>query len=286
VTVFFAEIDQSVRILFRNKRSDLAIKYFPYLDLQIRTLFSKKQLKVNDFEQLYCLYANDPDFLYQFTLVDGLSSEKKLVLQQSLAIIDPLFFVQNIDFKNLDFRTAWPLANNFIEAIQKYGFSNQPEAIDYWNQRDIAAQFFNFADEAYRQHEVKLAADYYQKAFLVNEFVMGDMQAVFLTEKNLERVITFLQAFKDFQPKNMKSRFDQYIDIYKNVLIYLFQHDRLDEFFVLADAILAQEENFSWFLFRDLVKISQTAEDKVKLIKVHEHYNELSTWKDFWPLKN
>jgi hypothetical protein len=211
---------------------------------------------------------------------------RKVQLQIEFAKIDPLLFSTNIDFKAFSYKEAQPLVNEFIELIQKYQFLNNVNFLDYLRQRNIAKEFFYFGEQAYKDKNPTIAAWYYQKALVLNPFIMGDIKASFLDEKNFEQAAAFLKYFKDFNPDSMNGNFYPYMDFYDKTLVYLFQNDRLDEFYVLAEAIFRQQPNFSWFVFRDIVATSKTPEEKERLLKVHEHFKDLSTWADFWPLKD
>lgn len=284
-TVFFALADQSVRILTKQNRFDSITKYFPYLDLQIRSLLNEKKLNEANFTNLYDFYRHDPEFLHQFSLLDTMDKTKKVSLQIEWASLDPLSFVKDVNFQELDFQTAAPLADTFVNVAQKNQFLNNLKVLDYWEQRNIAAQFFNFANQAYQQGDMRLAVNFYQQALLLNEFVMSDREAVFLNDTNLAQISIFLQLFKDFNPEKMGPQFYQYMNLYETTLIYLFQNNQMEDFFILAEAMFKQQYNFSWFLFRDLLAISQSPADKQRLEQVHEHFKEMTTWSDFWPIK-
>lgn len=283
--VFFAVYNLSAKIIYKINKPELIIKYLPYSDYQVRSLLSDKKLSSDDFLTLYPLYSHDAEFLFRFISLEQLDLKKKVVLQIEYADLNPSSFINNVEFDDYDFQTANPLADKFIEVLIKHNFLNNRIFLDYWDQRNIAQQFFNFANQAYEANNPELAASYYKKAIFLNEFVMGDRRSSFLDSTDLVQAAIFLKYFKDFNPESMNQYFYEYMGFYGQTLMYLFQNDQLDNFFVLAQEIFAKQYNFSWFLWRDLIASSKTAEENQRLSKVYEHFQDMTTWYDFLPLK-
>lgn len=286
ITVLFASYDFGAKFLYRSNKFDQIVKYFPYSDRQIRMLLSEKKLSSDNFDDLYALYHNDTEYLYKFISSGTRDSERKTTLQIEWAKIDPPAFVNSVSFEDLNFKTALPLANKYVETVYEYNFLNNLNFLDYWDQKNMAQQFFNFANKAYLANDTESAAKYYKNVIALNEFIIEDREVAFLNETNFAQAAIFLNHFKDSNPEKMGNYFDDYMNLYKNTLLYLFKNNLLEDFFVLADAMFKQQYNFSWFLFRDLVEESVTTEDRQRLLIVHDHYREMTTWNDFlWLLE-
>lgn len=286
IAVFFASYDFAARLLYKTNKTDLLVKYFPYSDRQVRLLLSEKKFSSNNFDDLYSLYHNDTEYLYRFISSDIKDLKRKTVLQIEWAKIDPPAFINSVYFEDLDFETALPLANQYVETVYKYNFLNNTNFLDYWDQKNMAQQFFNFANQAYLANNMEFAASYYKNVIALNEFIIDDRDLAFLNETNYAQTVVFLKHFKDSNPEKMSIYFDDYMNLYKNTLIYLFQNNFLDDFFTLADAMFKQQYNFSWFLFRDLIEISVTKEEQQRLLIIHDRYKDMTTWNDFlWLIK-
>ena len=274
-------------IFFKNNYQNLVVSYFPFFNTPVEDGRSKKSLNNDDFNKLHWWYKNDPNFIYDFATASNTPLEKRVDLQIELSHLDPTLFVKNVYFGNLNYLQANLLSNRFMETLQKYDFINNDHFLDYWRQINLAKQFFAFADQAYLAKNNEMAADYYQKAILLNPYVMGDIKAIFLSPTNdssdLMQSTSLLKSFKDFNPEAMDGHFYDYMGFYNQVLISLFRENRLEEFYFLAEAMFKQQYNFSWFLFRDLVKISKTKEEKQRLNQVHDHFQDMTTWYDFLP---
>ena len=276
----------TAQIFYKKNRPDLIIKYFPYINQQVRLLLNERKLNFEDFSALYPFYKHDAEFIYRFALSEHLTSEKKIALQLELADIDPLAFISTINFDKLDYQTAFPLADKFIEIVTRYQILNNPAFLDYWDQKNFAQQFFNFANQAYLANELKLAANYYRKVLVLSEFMIENERPSFLAETDYLKSVTFLKYFKDSNPEKMGGHFSEYMIFYEEVLLDLFQNNFLDDFFLLADAMFEYQYNFSWFLWRDLVNTSVTKEAKKKLLIVYDRYKDMKTWNDFaWLIK-
>lgn len=286
ITVFFAASNHLAQIFYKKNQTNLIINYLPYSNQQVRLLFNQNKLQVADFLNLYPFYRNDPEFLYRFAMLKDLTPEKKAALQIEYAKKDPVAFITNINFDRLNFQEALPVADKYVEIVQEYNFINNTVFLDYWDQRNMAAQFFTFANQAYLAENPMLAANYYQKALLLNEFVMGDRRAEFLDSYNFSKAQVFLEQFKDFNPEKMGKYFYEYMSFYERVLIYLFKNNQQESFFLLSEAMFKQQYNFSWFLWRDLIAVSNTPEEKERFEQVHDHFKDMTTWSDFWPPKN
>lgn len=281
IAVFFASYDFTARFFYKINKIDQIVKYFPYADRQIRLLLSEKKLSSDNFSDLYSLYHNDVEYLYRFISSGTKDLERKTALQIEWAKVDPPAFVNSVDFKDLDFKMALPLANQYVETVYKYNFLNNPNFLDYWDQKNMAQQFFNFANQAYLANDMESASKYYKNVIALNEFIIEDREIAFLDESDYARAVVFLNYFKDSNPAGMGNHFDKYMIFYKDVLLYLFQNNLLDDFFLLADEMFKHQRAFSWFLFRDLVKTFVTGEEKQRLLIVYDRYKDMETWKDF-----
>lgn len=271
-------------ILLKNNKYDLVFKFFPYFDGNIRNLIGVDKITSQNYEKLYFLYKNDPDFLYKFSKAKDLEKEKKVELQVELAEIDPAFFIKIFDFEKIDYKTAKPLAEKLMEVSTNHQFLNNHYFFDYWEQRNAAVDLFMFANQAYDNGDVELSAYFYKQAVILNPFIMGDLKASFLEKNDDSKAAAFLNYFKDFNPEKMGKYFYEYMSFYERVLIYLFKNNQQESFFILSEAMFKQQHNFSWFLFQDLIVISKTKEEKQRLKQVHNHFQDMTTWSDFLPL--
>lgn len=275
----------SAVILLKNEQIDLFVKYFPFFEHHAKDLFASKKLSNENYEWFFPLYKNDLNFIYSFATTQDLDMEKRVKLQVKLAGIDPVFFIQKVSFDNANYSQAKPLAEQFILTGQRYRLFNNMIFLDYWKQRNVAVQLFTFGNQAYKDRNLEVAISYYQMAIILNPLIMSDAKAYFLDDLDPEQSTTFLKSFKDFNPESMGEYFYQYMNFYERTLIYLFKNDRLDDFFMLSEAMFKQQPNFSWFLFRDIINSSKTVEDRQRLKEVHDHFQDMKTWHDFLPLE-
>jgi hypothetical protein len=103
----------------------------------------------------------------------------------------------------------------------------------------------------------------------------------FLSEKRLDKLVLFLHTFREVKPSQIGQRFFEYMELYRRVLLYLFTKNQMSDFFVLAESMFTYEYNSSWFLWRDLLAVVKTKEEQQRLLLVHQHFKDMSTWKDF-----
>ena len=267
----------------KQNQFDRVAKHLPFLDRQVRSLVQKKRFSIIDLERLYNLYRFDPDFLYNFSQTPDLPKDRQVTLLIELSEIDPLFVLRNLQINSFSPKQVKPLTDKiFTIAINKQLFNNN-YFLDYWEQRNLATNLFNLANQAYESKDLQVATDFYHQAYLLNPFIFGDLKPVFLTETDLSRSAEFLLAFQKFNPDSMQD-FYSYMSLYHRTLLYLFKNNYLNDFFMLADAMFKQQYNFSWFLFRDLVELSVTKEEKQRLLTVYEKYQDMSTWDSFLPI--
>lgn len=270
---------------FREQgKIDLLVKHFPFMDRSIRRAMADKKLSAEHFTQLDFLYRLDPYFISELTTLDDASAEQRAAAWLALAELDPLFFVSQFDTSKLTFAQAKPIADKFVQTAQKYDFLDDTNFLDYWHQRNVAVSFFNFANQAYQAGEVSIAVSYYQQARLLNPYVFGDRRPVFLSETDLNKAALFLAAFQTSNPESDLD-FNAYVGLYQRTLLHLFEQDRLIEFYALTEKILEPLPNHAWFLINDLVKISQTSDEKLRLEEVYQHLPQLEAWNDFLPLE-
>lgn len=284
ITTFFALYNLAAEIVYKINKPELITRYLSYSDNKVRLLASEKKLTITDSELLYPIYKNDPEFLFRFIPLEQSDVQKQIELQMRYADLYPSAFINSIDFDEFSYEAALPLANKFTEVLTKHNFLNNGNFLDYWDQRDIAQQFFNFANQAYEANNPELAANYYKKAILLNELVMmGDTRSSFLDGDDLSEAAIFLKYFSDFNPESMNQYFYDYMSVYRRALIFLFQNDNLDDFYMLSEAMFKQQPNFSWFMWRDLIAESKTKEERQRLLLVYDHFKDMSTWYDFMP---
>ncbi len=279
--VFFALSHFLANTWYKKNNHEAVLKFFPYLNFQITNLINQGELSTSNYQSLYHFYQHDPNFLHKFSSSKDLQNSKRVELQIELSRIDPAFFIKNLDFEQFTYREAQPLIDQIITIVDQYQFLNNTYFFDYWQQRNLAVQIFRFANEAYSAKDPVAAATLYRQAMLFNPFVANDLRFTFFSDVDMAQAVTFLNAFKDFNAEAMGQNFYQYMDFYEQTLIYLFNNQRLDEFYVLAEAIFSQQANFSWFLWRDLLAISKTDQQKADLKKIHQRFQNMSTWGDF-----
>ena len=283
ISTFFAFSHFYANILYKKNNYDSLVKIFPYLNFQITNAINQDKLSLTNYQNLYVLYQYNPNFLYKFSLNKNISNNKKAELQIELSKIDPVLFIKNLDFERFSYREAQPLIDQTIAITKQYNFLNNVYFLDYWQQRNLAVQFFQFANEAYFDQNPQVATTLYKQAMLFNPFIMNDLRLAFIDDFDFNQVAIFFTLFQDFNPEDMGQYFYDYMNLYEQTLIYLFQNDRLDEFFVLSESMFKQQYNFSWFLWRDLITISKAPADKQRLVKVYEHFPDMTTWYDFLP---
>jgi hypothetical protein len=271
--------------LFRSQNKiDLLVKYFPFMDRSIRRALADKKLSAEHFTKLNYLYRFDPNLTSGLVMLDDASADQKITAWLALAELDPLFFVNQIDFSKFDPAQAKPLVDKFIATAQKYDFIDDVNLLDYWHQRNLAASLVNLGNQAYQDGEIDLAASFYKDALLLNEFALGIVTPIFLKETDLDSSAQFLLQFTAFDPESLDEKFYDYLGLYQNTLLHLYKQDRLEDFFILAEAMFAKQYHFSWFLWRDLIAESKTPADRQRLEKVYQHFENMTTWYDFLPL--
>lgn len=271
ITCFFAIAYFSAGFLRKTNKSDLVVTFLPYFNRQIRYLIDEDKLSEDKFEILHKLYKNDSSFIYSFSLLNDLSSERRSQLQIELSKLDPVHFIKNISFLNLDLKTAEPLIDEFFNTTNKYHFLDNYNFISHENRLDLFRQLILLAGKAYKDDQVALSAKFYQQAMLLNPFFTDNTNIVFLDETDFSKATVFLMNFKDFDPEKMHSHTNEYMLFYERTLIYLFQNNRLDDFFILTDSMLEKKPDFSTHLFNDLNNVSKTPAEKQRLIQVEEY---------------
>jgi hypothetical protein len=139
------------------------------MNQKVRLLWNERKLTTRNFENLWPIYQKDAEFLYRYSSVEQLDAKQRIALQLQLADVDPFLFISSVDFASFDFQTAAPLAEKYIEVVQKYHFLNNTDFLDYFAQKETAQQFFDFANQAYLAEDWLLATNYYVKTnFLMN----------------------------------------------------------------------------------------------------------------------
>jgi O-antigen ligase len=280
-SLLFITFDLAISVLYKINRQDLVIKYLPFMNQKVRLLWNERKLTTRNFENLWPIYQKDAEFLYRYSSVEQLDAKQRIALQLQLADVDPFLFISSVDFASFDFQTAAPLAEKYIEVVQKYHFLNNTDFLDYFAQKETAQQFFDFANQAYLAEDWLLATNYYVKTIFLNEFLIETGQVAFLSEKRLDKLVLFLHTFREVKPSQIGQRFFEYMELYRRVLLYLFTKNQMSDFFVLAESMFTYEYNSSWFLWRDLLAVVKTKEEQQRLLLVHQHFKDMSTWKDF-----
>lgn len=283
VTIFFAAAYLCDTALIKSKQIDRAIKLFPFFDQPVRSLSIDDHLSEENYAKLYPLYRFDPGFVHNFSQAKGISNEKRIALLVELGKLDPVLLVESTDFEKLDFREAKPLIDEFIRVVTTHRMVNNLHFLDYWKQGNLALDVLRFADQAYDAGELVIAADLYHQALVLNEHLYSNRKPVFLGEQNLDQAAHFLIVFQNFDPQSL-GNFYEYMDLYQQTLLHLFKSNRLSEFYELTNAILEFLPDHAWFLIRDLVEISQTAEEKARLQEVYQKLQHLEAWQGFLPL--
>lgn len=286
LSVFLALSYFFASVLFNSGKNSQLVKFFPFFDQHIRNSYQDKRLDSADFAKVYYLYRFDPDFIYNYSRVDGLDQAKKAELLIELGKLDPIYLLKKVKFEEMSYQSAKPLVAEFTKLLVGHQILNNLEHLDYWQQRNMAIDFFHFGNQAYRDNNPQVAVFFYQQAKLLNPFIMGEMQAAFLSteEVDRERLLEFLKVYADAPAQDMGRYFYDYMEAYQKTLLYLFNSNRMSEFFSLTEKILEKEPNFSWFLWRKLIEASQTKEEKQRLEQVYKHFKNLETWSDFLPL--
>lgn len=280
LTYFFASI------LFNTGKTSQLVEFFPYFDQHVRNSYQDKILSEADFAKVYRFYRFDPDFIYNYSQVDGLDQAKKAELLIELGKLDPIYLLKKVKFEEMSYQYAKPLVAEFTKLLVQHKILNNLKHFDYWQQRNMAIDLFHFGNQAYREGNPQVAVFYYQQAKLLNPFIMGELQAAFLETKEYdqEQLLEFLKIYADASAQDMGRYFYEYMEAYQQTLLYLFRNDRMTEFFFLAEKIFDREKNFSWFVWQELIKIAQTQGEKQRLQQVYTHFSDLETWADFLPL--
>ena len=259
----------------QQEKKDLLVKYFPYFDRQVRFLIGDG-LSADNFEKLYSFYKNDSNFIYHFSLTNGISEDKKIKLQQELADIDPILFIKNIDFSNLSKRAIEPNVDNFFRIADKYNLLNGYNFITYEVKIKLFRQIISLANSSYQDGELELASKLYKQSLLLNPFMPDSTNLIFLKENNYDKLVLFLKLFRDFDPEKMHKHAGSYVFLYEKTLIYLFKNNRLDDFFELSDSISKYRSDFSSILIFDLKRFSRTTEELNRIEKVGKHFNVIN----------
>ena len=270
-------------VLIRQNQQAVVIRHLPYADQSIRTLLRERRLLLEDFKTLYPYYSSDAEFIYKFLFVENLDLNHQKMITLQYANLDPVGFLSYLNLEKYQASEALPLVEKLVALVKENNFLNQTRFFDYWQQKKLAEQIFNLANQAYVSNELHLAVNYYQVALWLNPYIMSDLQASFLLEPDLAKSTQFLKTWPDLVPAEMGIYFYDYMALYQRVLLKLFEQNRLDEFIDLAEAIFVHEKNFSWFLWQDLFDLSNSKLQKAKLLVIYEHFQHLSTWYDFLP---
>lgn len=281
INLFFSFSDVAIRILNKENKHNLIVKYFPYMNTQIRNLWIMDKFKEENFTTLYFLYKKDPDFLYKFSTLKNLDKNKKVDLQIELATIDPLMFLKNISFTNLDSKVGIKLAREFMSVSEKRDYLNNLNNIDYWDQRNMAVKFVDFADQAYLANDLSTSVYFYKNAIFLNKYILNDKRAIFLKDDDFARASIFLSEFKNFNPKDMHQYWYPYVDFYEKTLFYLFQKNQIEEFVLLTEAILKQNYELSWPFLKSIFSQIKSIEEKKRILLIYDYFPNMSTWYGF-----
>lgn len=277
-TIIFLVFSIFSAVLIKFNQDDLAIKYLPFIRIKTSSTAQLINLNQSSIDRLIKMQSANPDFLYILYLNSNMLQQDKTKILLLISEKDPLLFMRIVNLDEVSPGDAELLTARIVEIEEKYRLLNNFYFVDYWQQHKLAKQIYDLAQDNFQKENYRQAAKYYQIALLLDQYVLSDSDALFLLEKDRQKLAQFFLEFKAFDPQNIHPDFDQYMYQYLEALLYLFENKQMEEFYVLAESIFAHEYNFSWFLFKKLMETSQNEVDKTKLQQVHQHFAEYSTW--------
>lgn len=299
ITFFMVLAFFSADYLRKQSKIDVLVKYFPFIDRQIRQAMNEKKLTTQNFADLEKLYKADPDFVQKYLQLEDVGQSKKVELWLLLSDLDPLFFVNKIELGEFSYKEVAVLANKITSLSQKHNLINNTALLDYLQQRNLAVDFFSSANQAYSAGDFQIAFSLYEQALLFNEFIFSDFEPIFLgqllsLDKNsyqeskflIDNFVVFSQNFHSIKGTYL----EEYVYNYKlSELLFNFANRAyISGDLEYAARLFHQILNFDEHIYssRDPVFLSETNLDQAAIfLAVFQNFNPESKI-NFYPYMN
>jgi len=252
-------------------------KIVPFFDVAVKNQLNDSSVTIADYESLYRFYRYDTKFIYRFLRMKGLSEDRRQELYLDLAAIDPVGFINFVDFEEFSeccLNEAEILIGEWMKiATQQEMLDDHYFFISYNKKIVLAEQVFNFAQRAYKLKIWPQASYFYQVSYDLNPYIFSDFRPLFLDEREVDNLVSFFQEFKNFSFKEFPDRY-AYLFQYRRATNKLFQENRLIDFEEMIISILDQEPEFVEYFINHLYETTDD-EEKIKFLsEIEERYRD------------
>ncbi len=259
-------------VYWQSKKPELWLKFTPFLNFAAKAPMNDSAINSVNYENLYSWYRYDGEFITRFLNLQDLDKSRKKDLYLDLAKIDPVAFVNQVNFKDMSLQDSEILLKKLFEIKRDYKMFNDYYFISYKQQIDLARQIYNLAQNAYLQGDWSRASYFYQSAYFFDSYIFFKERAVFLDENNLDQLSHFFLNFKDFSAKE-SGDYHHYLFLYRQVTTNLFEENQLLKFEQLVKAMLDKEAGVKGYLTGHLEVGLDDKQKKIILQKLDERYS-------------
>ena len=244
----------------------------PVFDILVKDQLDDASITIADYERLYRIYRYDAKFIVRFLRVENLSKVRKLQLYLDLASIDPILFINLVDFEKFSdccLDDAEILLREWMRIADKQNIlENQYFFVSYDKKIILAKQVFSLAQQAYQQEQWSRASYFYQVSHQLNPYIFSDFRPLFFDESEVDNLISFFKEFKNFSAREFPD-FYTYLFQYRRATDKLFQDNRLEDFEQMLTSILDQEPEFAEYFIGPLYETTNDLE-KIEFLSAIE----------------
>lgn len=256
-------------VLSKRGQANLVIKYFPYINSQIAYLSAESKIGEDEFEKLWPLYKNDPNFVLNYLKSNKLNKQKKIQLLMNLADLDHKAFLYYYStYKPVnDLKYNTKLAKKKIEIINKQDLLSNHKIITYTldeRKRD-SFELMLLANELYKKKSYKNAIYFYDNAYKFYPKIYRNKKILFEYDTNVPALTEMLSNLdlkaSDFGIYGYDYDMQFVIATYVN-----WKNNNLEAVIKLTEN-LPDDYAYYYLIFKNIYDLNETSKGEDKNIK-------------------
>lgn len=287
---FFSSVFIGTKLLLINNRQELIIKNFPYFNHQITYLINQPNfLTIKDYEKLWFLYKNDPNYILKYLDMKNITYEKKIELIMQLANLDHVSFLSYYSryFSHIDnTEHAVELAKIKISIIKKRNFLSDHEILTYTlKKRELdATEFVSLAEKLYKEKKYEMSAYFYNKAHEFYPEIYTNKKLFFEYDEDVQAISQMLLHL-ELQTDDFGFYGYDYDIQFANAISEAWKNNDLNLAIALTER-LPKNYRYNQLIFKNIINIthsSQKTDLETKKYNLNLYFNEFKE-KEEWSL--
>ena len=256
--LFFSSLYVATDYLIRLKQTDQAFNLFPYFHWH-RKIYEKDSNVINNqFQKFIQIYQYHPD-IYKLAISQVESDEQKQQLTAQLFEIDPWqrreFDLAQAYLNDKDWVAASVYFDRVINLWQ-VAVDKHSHEIDHNQEEKLADQMLVLADNLYQNNQSALAASWYSKAQITDNWVLDRHQPIFLTaDISYEEKLMFFSSLSNHAREHLGHYQDDYALYYLEALKQSIIQDQDKELLMHVEKIIATDIRERWLIWETISSI-------------------------------